>query len=56
LARDEFDPVSKPDPNPEGSPNTIRVRQGITGQGVRYVLAFGLVGIVIAFAIVAIYA
>jgi hypothetical protein len=33
----------------EGSAETVRVRQGITGQGVRYVLAFGLAGIVVAF-------
>jgi hypothetical protein len=33
----------------EGSAETVRVRQGVTGQGVRYVLAFGLAGIVVAF-------
>jgi hypothetical protein len=35
-----------------GTPATNRVRQGITGQGVRYVLAFSLVGAAIALAIV----
>ncbi len=36
-----------------GSPETIRVRQGIGGQGVRYVLAFSLAAIVIAFIVLA---
>ena len=31
--------------------NTTRARQGVTGHNVRYVLAFGLVGIVIVFAL-----
>jgi hypothetical protein len=39
-------------PVEEGTPATNRVRQGITGQGVRYVLAFSLVGAAIALAIV----
>lgn len=29
---------------------TDRARQGVTGRGVRYVLAFGLLGIIFAFA------
>lgn len=29
-----------------------RVRQGVTGHGVRYVLGYGLAGVVIAFAVV----
>lgn len=29
---------------------TDRARQGVTGHGVRYVLAFGLLGIIFAFA------
>jgi hypothetical protein len=32
--------------------STTRARQGVTGHNVRYVLAFGLLGIVAAFAIV----
>ena len=35
--------------------NTIRIRGGVTGHNVRYVLAFGLAGIIIAFAIVGLY-
>jgi len=35
--------------------NTIRARGGVTGHNVRYVLAFGLAGIIIAFAIVGLY-
>jgi len=40
--------------NDEASPevlNTTRARQGVTGHNVRYVLAFGLVGVVIVFAL-----
>jgi hypothetical protein len=29
-----------------------RARQGVTGHGVRYVLGFGLVGVIVAFVIV----
>jgi hypothetical protein len=29
-----------------------RARQGVTGHNVRYVLAFGIVGVIIAFAVV----
>lgn len=36
-----------------GSPETIRARQGISAQGVRYVLAFGIGGVVTAFIILA---
>jgi hypothetical protein len=31
---------------------TDRARQGVTGNGVRYVLIFGLLGVIIAFALV----
>ena len=31
--------------------DTTRARQGVTGHNVRYVLAFGIVGVVIVFAI-----
>ena len=55
LAHDDFDPASDNDTSSEGSANTIRVRQGVTGHGVRYVLAFGLLGILIAFVVVGLY-
>jgi len=38
------------DLEPETVVMTDRARQGVTGQGVRYVLAFGLLGIIFAFA------
>jgi hypothetical protein len=31
--------------------NTTRARQGVTGHNVRYVLTFGLVGVVVLFAL-----
>jgi hypothetical protein len=34
---------------------TTKARAGVTGHNVRYVLAFGLVGIIIAFLIIAFY-
>jgi hypothetical protein len=38
------------DLEPETVVTTNRARQGVTGHGVRYVLAFGLMGIIFAFA------
>ena len=38
------------DLEPETVVTTDRARQGVTGHGVRYVLAFGLMGIIFAFA------
>ena len=35
--------------------NTIRTRGGVTGHNVRYVLAFGLAGIVIAFIVIRLF-
>jgi len=35
-----------------GDTQTNRVRQGVTGHNVRYVLGWGLAGIVLAFAII----
>jgi hypothetical protein len=32
--------------------NEVQARQGVTGHNVRYVLAYGIVGVVIAFAII----
>jgi hypothetical protein len=34
---------------------TTKARAGVTGHNVRYVLAFGLVGVIIAFLIIALY-
>jgi hypothetical protein len=34
---------------------TTKARAGVTGHNVRYVLAFGLVGVFIAFLIIALY-
>ena len=39
-------------PRSESAPevlNTTRARQGVTGHNVRYVLGFGLVGVIIVF-------
>ena len=35
--------------------NTSRARGGVTGHNVRYVLAFGLAGTIIAFIVIALY-
>jgi hypothetical protein len=34
---------------------TVRTRGGVTGHNVRYVLAFGLAGVIIAFIVIAIF-
>ena len=42
------------EPRTNGPPkvlDTTRARQGVTGHNVRYVLVFGLVGVVIVFAL-----
>jgi hypothetical protein len=49
---DDKNPNNTNEPD-TGSPETIRVRQGIGGQGVRYVLAFSLAGVVLAFIVLA---
>ncbi len=36
-------------------PETAKVRQGETGQGVRYMLGLGILLVVVAFAVVAIF-
>ena len=41
-------------PRPQ-TKSTVRTRGGVTGHNVRYVLAFGLAGVIIAFIVVAIY-
>ena len=41
-------------PRPQGGApevNTTRARQGVTGHNVRYVLVFGLIAVVVLFAI-----
>ena len=41
-------------PRPQGGApevNTTRARQGVTGHNVRYVLVFGIIAVVIVFAI-----
>ncbi len=38
--------------HPRDLPQTDKVRQGVTGHGVRYVLGFGLVGAIIALIVV----
>jgi len=35
--------------------NTVRTRGGVTGHNVRYVLAFGLAGIILAFTVIGLY-
>ncbi len=44
------------EPTPPGGEHepTAQVRQGVTGHNVRYVLGFGLAGIIIAFALLVI--
>jgi hypothetical protein len=50
-------PRSEPSPPPpdeldDASPMTNKVRQGVTGHNVRYVLLFGTIGVVVAFILV----
>jgi hypothetical protein len=47
----EHQPLNATGPKPNVVSKT-RARQGVTGHNVRYVLGFGLAGIVIAFAII----
>jgi len=35
--------------------STVRARGGVTGHNVRYVLAFGLAGVIIAFIVIGLY-
>ena len=41
-------------PRPPTKP-TVKTRGGVTGHNVQYVLAFGLVGVIIAFIVIAMY-
>jgi hypothetical protein len=43
-----------PSPQPPTKP-TVRTRGGVTKHNVRYVLAFGLAGVIIAFLLIAFY-
>jgi hypothetical protein len=44
--------TSSPQPSPKP---TVRTRGGVTEHNVRYVLAFGLAGVIVAFILIAIY-
>ena len=48
--------LSEEQASPSLSPTkpTVRTRGGVTGHNVRYVLAFGLAGVIIAFLVIAI--
>jgi hypothetical protein len=46
------EPPSSPQPPTQ---TTVKTRGGVTEHNVRYVLAFGLAGVIIAFSIIAIY-
>jgi hypothetical protein len=52
--RDQIAPEYKEADRRTGShqENTARARAGVTGHNVRYVLSFGLIGVIVAFAIV----
>ena len=39
-------------PQPRVVEDTTQARQGVTGHNVRYVLVFGLAGVIVAFAII----
>jgi hypothetical protein len=41
-------------PQPLAKP-TVKARGGVTGHNVRYVLAFGLAGVIVAFIVIAMY-
>jgi hypothetical protein len=49
--------LSEEQASPSLSPTktTVRTRGGVTGHNVRYVLAFGLAGVIIAFVVIAMY-
>jgi hypothetical protein len=54
LPRDSITPQESVLPEPRGRPvvSATRARQGVTGHNVRYVLGFGLAGVVVAFVVV----
>jgi hypothetical protein len=55
MARNSMDDLTAPktaNPGEEGSKETVKTRQAVTGHGVRYVLGISLVLVIIAFALV----
>ena len=50
--RQSGEQTSSPQPS---NKDTVRTRGGVTEHNVRYVLAFGLAGVIIAFIVIAIY-
>lgn len=49
--RSDFRPTSPPEVR-EDSMETNKTRQGVTGHNVRYVLYFGLAGVIVGFVLV----
>jgi hypothetical protein len=47
--------AAPPEPAKKKKKNTVRTRGAVTGHNVRYVLAFGLAGVIIAFIVIALY-
>ena len=52
--REKSESGEQSSPQPQNK-RTVRTRGGVTGHNVRYVLAFGLAGVIIAFIVIAIY-
>jgi Flp pilus assembly protein TadB len=52
--REKLQSGEQTSPQPQ-TKTTVKTRGGVTGHNVRYVLAFGLVGVIIAFIVIAIY-
>ena len=52
--REKLQSGEQPPPQPTNK-NTVRTRGGVIRHNVRYVLAFGLAGVIIAFIVIAIY-
>jgi hypothetical protein len=53
-AREKSLSGEQPSPQSPAKP-TVKTRGGVTGHNVRYVLAFGLAGVIIAFIVIAMY-
>ena len=52
--REKLQSGEQTSPQPQ-TKTTVKTRGGVTGHNVRYVLAFGLAGVIIAFLVIAIY-
>ena len=52
--REKLQSGEQTSPQPQ-TKTTVKTRGGVTGHNVRYVLAFGLAGVIIAFIVIAIY-